>query len=239
MTLDKQYLDLRNKYPYLYFYQERGLIRGTIFVEGEGFRDSYEVEIVIPARYPQQLPRAREIGSIIPQTYHHNTPEDTLCLETPFTIWEIFRQNETLLNYVDNLLVPYLSGYSYYLHHGIMPFGEHAHGAEGVIEDYKRRFNIESDLNTIGLLRIIVEDAYRGHLLCPCGSQISLRKCHGKILLAMKAKGYEFTQDYIRSLDYFKKKGVNIAPYISKHVQDVVSRMQNSSDKNNKKWGYL
>lgn len=59
---------------------------------------------------------------------HHN-PDGTLCLEAPLTVHEVFRANETLINFVDNLLVPYLYIHSYYLKYGKLPFGEHAHGA--------------------------------------------------------------------------------------------------------------
>jgi len=235
MTLDEQYLDLRNKYPYLYFFQEKDVIKGTIFIEGKEFQDSYEVEIILSPKYPQQLPRARETELKIPDNYHHNMPEGTLCLETPFTIHKIFRQNETLLNYVDNLLVPFLHGYSCYSRYGKAPSGEHAHGAEGVLEDYKVYFKVPDDLKALRLLSILAEDNYRGHHLCPCGSNNIIRKCHGSILLEMKTVGYYFMQDYIRIIDYLKKKGVNVSSFVSNKFKSAVKELQSSP---NNKWGY-
>ena len=37
----------------------------------------------------------------------------------------------------------------------------------------------------LALLKLLADGKYRGHLICPCGSEKILRKCHGPILLGL------------------------------------------------------
>jgi hypothetical protein len=124
------------------------------------------------------------------------------------------------------LLVPYLYNYSCYKHHGKTPNGEWAHGAEGVLADYRERFNVQNDSDVPSLLRVLVEDIYRGHIPCPCGSNKRLRKCHGDILRTMKSTEYDFTMDYLMILaDLKKRQGLNLKPYISKKIKSVLDEI--------------
>ena len=231
MTLEDQIIDLRKKYPYLY--KDTSSLKGTVFIEKDEIKDDYEIEIFIPDDYSKSIPYVKEIGGKIAVTFHHN-PDGTLCLETPLAILEIFRQEETLLNFVDNLIVPYLYSYSYYQLKGQMPFGEWAHGTNGIIADYKERFKIADDIVILNLLRILVEDCYRGHFACPCGSQQKLRKCHGPSLLKMKTIGYNFMSDYIMIMYMLNtQKQTNISSYASTRVMKVLKEM--SGDLNAKR----
>lgn len=232
--VESQFIALRKKYPYLYL--DGRNIRGTIFIEGDGIKDNYEVEINIPRDYPCSIPQAREIGEKIPKDFHR-TAGGALCLETPFTAWETFHKDEMLLNFVDNLLVPYLFSHSSFKTSGKMPLGERAHGAQGVLDDYKTRFDVTDDIAAFNLLRILAEDIYKGHLLCPCGAQRKLRDCHGKRLLAMKATGYDFMMDYLMIMCNLKnkKKINNTDSYMSKRVRTVLSSIKNNPEQ---KWGY-
>ncbi len=199
--IENQFTALKKKYPYLYLLNEDQcfLIRGTIFIESDNVKDSYEIETRLTPKYPSQIPYTKEIGSKILVDFHHYQ-DGYLCLEIPFTVWEIFRQEETLLNYVDNLLVPYLFSYSCFKNTGKLPFGERRHGTNGILDDYKDRFKTSDDLIIVDLLRILAEDSYRGHHMCPCGSLKKLRHCHGKNLLHMKSVGYNFMKDYLMIL---------------------------------------
>lgn len=235
MTVEEQIIELRKKYPYLYPHSDNGnfLVKGTIFFEDETLKDDYEVEILISPRYPKRIPTAKEVGGKIPKEFHHYQ-DDTLCLETPFKVWEVFRQMETLINFADNLLVPYLYNYSCYRKQGKTPDGEWAHGAEGILADYKTRLNVQNDFDVLNLLRILVEDIYRGHLPCPCGNGNKLRKCHGGLLMKMKSTEYDFMMDYLMIMaDLKKRHGLNARPYLSKKVQGILDKITNNPDK---KW---
>lgn len=75
---------------------------------------------------------------------------------------------------------PYYYSYEYYSRFGEFPFGERGHGLKGVVEVYQQLFNEPDLLKVCKLLSYVSHKKYRGHLLCPCGSGIITRKCHGK-----------------------------------------------------------
>jgi hypothetical protein len=237
MCIEAQCLELRQRYPYL-FLEKRGdeyFIRGTIFIEKDDIKDRYEVEIQINCDYPKKVPTVRETSSKIAETFHHN-PDGSLCLEAPLAVYEVFRANETLVNFVDNLLVPYLYVHSHYLKYGELPFGEHAHGAEGILEDYKKRFEITEDSSVLRLVQILAENTYRGHHVCPCGSKKKLRDCHGKYLLRLTKIQFNFMKDYLEILGWLKKtKSFNVIPFLSKKARGVLDQIKANP---NHKWGY-
>lgn len=237
MCVESQCIELREKYPYLFLEKKNDgyLIRGTIFIEKDNVKDRYEVEIRVVSDYPRKVPTVKETGSKIDPNFHHN-PDGTLCLEAPLTVHEIFRANETLLNFTDNLLVPYLYIHSYYRMNGKLPFGEHAHGAEGILADYKKRFEISDDSIVLGLLQILAEGAYRGHHLCPCGSKKKLRNCHGGCIRNLVSLRFNFMKDFIQILGWLKKeRQFDMVPYISKRVKNVITSLKNVP---NEKWTY-
>lgn len=238
--IDSQFIELRKKYSYLYRQDEQDATKivGTIFFDNNSIKDEYEVEILIPKSYPKAIPLIRETKGKIPKSYHHNGGH--FCLETPFRVWEIFRREETLLNFVDNLVVPYLALYSYVKNTGDSS-KEHAHGAKGVLADYKKLFNLNDDLLTFKLLRILAEHNYRGHLPCPCGSGEKIRKCHGmciyEIVVDERFRMYDFMQDFLQIAVQFKKDGIisDFSEYSTKNVLSYIESVKNNPPK---KWGY-
>ena len=63
------------------------------------------------------------------------------------------------------------------------PFGDRSHGTEGVLQTYMDILNTKDYTQTFEVMSYVSLCAYRGHVLCPCGSDIRLRDCHGDILL--------------------------------------------------------
>lgn len=241
-VVNNQFIDLRKKYSYLYLLEEehRFIISGTIFIECRGIKDKYEIEINVSDKYPSKIPSVKEIGGRIPKEYHHN--EEFLCLELPLTICEIFRKDETLLNFVENLVLPYLASYSVFEESGGNIEGDtqgHVHGARGVLDGYKKRFNTDDDINAVKLLHILAEKSYRGHDHCPCGKKGYFRKCHGKYILPIvtndKLKSYDFMKDYIRIISFLRTNNVisDITQFISEDVRKAVL-----NGKLDEKWGY-
>ena len=57
---------------------------------------------------------------------------------------------------------------------------------EGILEYYKELFSVQDGWQVLGLLKILADDNYKGHTLCPCGSGQKLRNCHGNLLREIK-----------------------------------------------------
>lgn len=154
-------------------------------------------------------------------------------METPFRVQKIFSECETMLSFIDKLVAPYLFSYSYYVINEKLPFGEHKHGAEGILEDYKKEFGVTEDLEVIRLLQILAEDKFRGHHPCPCGSSKKLRNCHGQNILSLKTIRYNFLSDLGMMLVWLKKtKNFNIAPFISKKVEEIMEKIKDYPNQN-------
>jgi len=202
-SIEEQCLELRRKYQYLYLVTraKKQYIIGSIFIDDQGSKDSYEIEICIPKNFPRQIPLVTEVGSKIPQTYHRNA--DSLCLEIPLTEWEIYHKDKTLLNYVDNLVFPYLVAYGRFARGDGEP-AQHAHGVRGKIDDYSKRFNTNNLVIVLDLLRFLFPRNYREDRLCPCGSQLRLCECHGAILSTLNSTGYNFQADYKEIRSYIE-----------------------------------
>lgn len=207
MNIENEVFEVRQEYPYLIFQQkeEEHILYGTIFIGNNDIKDKYELEITIPSDYPRKIPTVNEVKGKIPKNFHCN-PDGTLCLETPLKIYKIFRKCETLKNFIDKLIVPYLYSFSYYKKHGNLPYGEHKHGAEGILEDYKKEFGVNGNFKALKLLQILAEDSYRGHHLCPCGSGKKLRDCHIKNILLIKELKFDYLEDFKRILNWLKKE---------------------------------
>jgi len=173
--------------------------------------DAFEMELLIPENYPSDPPVVFETGGRIPEGFHKYS-DKSLCLGTPLEIRMKFKENPTLLAFTREQIIPFLYSFCYYEKYGRMPYGEHAHGGQGILESYKHIFHTNSDISTLGLLKILAENNYRGHHDCPCGSGKKLRNCHGdQILEIIKYQNQvQFIEDYIRSVVFFKESGYDL-----------------------------
>jgi hypothetical protein len=144
----------------------------------EPIEDRYAVELKIPPSFPGELPVARETGGLIPSSFH-KFKDGGLCLGAPTALRLRLAQSPTLLTYVDEFVVPYLFGYSYFVNHGVLPFGELAHGPKGILEYIAELFgatNIEQAYQFLHLASLKKRDANQHP--CPCLSGRRLGRCH-------------------------------------------------------------
>ena len=191
---------------------------GGIFVQGVlGFSaqyggvvmaDSYTIEIGIPHSYPSVPPNIRECGDRVPKEFH--TGEDgLLCLGSSLDVKMKFDANPTLLGYVTELVIPYFFSFSCWEKYGVMPYGELPHGGEGILNYYCELFNTPSHLAVLNLLALLATESYRGHIACPCGSGLRLRKCHGSILMRISVHQGQvgFLEDLVRCVAYLREAG--------------------------------
>ncbi len=209
-----QFIEVSKRYPdlVLCFNDSGATVYGTIAfrrkVLGNWMSDNYQVSIGIPTGYPDEMPETKEIGGRVPVSFHTN-PGDYLCLEVPIRIELLFRENPTLLFYIDNFVIDYLTTYTCYRRLGKMPYGERAHGIKGKMQFYEELFNTKKWNIIIDYLKMLANMSYRGHRWCFCGSGKRLRNCHkdfvSKLISADKLR--IFQEDYKEILDYLKKKG--------------------------------
>jgi len=176
-----------------------GNLSFTVFYDEKPVRDDYNVKIEIPNDYPNNPPTVKETSHKIPRNIdnHVNPTDGTLCLGAPLAVKRTFAKERTLLWFVREQLIRFLSSYSYKQDYGLYPNGELSHGYKGLLEYYSDLFAVQDEWQVLGLLKILADDNYRGHSLCPCGSNKKVRNCHGDLLLDI--------QDHQRPYDYIKE----------------------------------
>lgn len=210
-------------YPKLEYIVENDLVKLSGELEfnasfnNQEISDTYLILIVFPKDYPDAVPVSFETEDKIPDNYHKN-PDKSLCIAPPLDLIQKFSSNPCILNYINNLLIPYLYRYSFIQKYGKAPFDEYSHGALGLIEYYFELLEINS-ISTLGkMLLIVLENKYRGHLLCPCGSYKKLRYCHGlKLKMISQLPVNQLRLDFINISIYLEEnikkiKGVNDEP---------------------------
>lgn len=159
------------------------------FNDAPVINDSYNLRIVLPSKYPKELPIINELDGKIPfseeNSYHIHPHDRSFCLGSTLRLTFSCCSNPSLLIFSEKFLDPYLYAVSYKLKHGgSFIFGELEHGVDGLVSDYRRIFNLKTDkevIQTLYLLGMRRRDANKGN--CPCGCGFRLGKCHFRFVL--------------------------------------------------------
>jgi len=156
-------------------------IRGDFIMnscyENVCFCKTYPIDIDL-SDFP---PKVKELGNKIRSSYPHRYDTGELCLEAPARIKLTCVEDDSFNfeTWVECFLVPYFFSYEFYKRYGRYPFGERAHGEKGILEYYGELFHLTSEQQTRKFLQLVSKmDIYRGHHLCPCGSNLRIRDCH-------------------------------------------------------------
>lgn len=161
-------------------------LTGEIFVncksKGYFLSDNYPVRIVIPLD-SDKLPYVIDTGNCIAKDYPHRYKNGELCLETDASIRIRFLEDFSLVTWMQEFVEPYYFSYEFFQRYGEFPFGERGHGLQGIMETYQGLFQEKDPVKVFALMGSICEHPYRGHSLCPCGSERKLRFCHGPTIM--------------------------------------------------------
>lgn len=142
--------------------------------------DAYRLRILVPSRFPHDLPVVEEVDGRIPRSgaYHVNR-DGSLCLGSRLRLLEMISRTPTLIGFAENCLVPYLFAVSRKLQQGgAFTFGELDHGFNGEIADYMNLFRLK---NVTQVKRTVVclqmKKRHANKLPCPCGCGKRLGIC--------------------------------------------------------------
>lgn len=189
INIREQFIELNKLYPGLQLMEnsESYCIEGDITINAEynnaWIIDDYSIQIHVPFNFPQRIPSVYETSHKIPRGYRHFLDNGALCLGVTAEIYRLLYQNSTLIFFVNTFVINYLYSVSYFVKYGIMPFGERAHGSQGIYEYYKDFFKVKTDGQALAVLMFVALGNYRGHIDCPCGSGEKIRKCIHKDII--------------------------------------------------------
>lgn len=188
IMLEKQLQEILKRFPELKLSKRvndivlAGVLNIDCYYEklDERIIDKFNVQIIIPEAFPKKLPIVREVGKKIPLKYGHIYSDGELCLATDQEIRITLGYDINLYEWLDKFVIPYFYGYSYFEKYDVMPFGERSHGNKGVNEFYKEFFSVDTVEQVQEFFKYISSFKnykYKGHHLCPCGSNKKIRDC--------------------------------------------------------------
>ena len=188
-TLTPQLTELLQHYPDLKIISQKDnevIVSGNISVFMKHpmyiLRKTYGIKIIIPLN-SEELPYVVDKDSYISKSYHHYYNTGKLCLETDSAIRLRFVDGFDLVAWMTEYVETYFFSYEYYMRYNYFPFGERAHGLDGVLQTYLDIFKIKDPYAVLRIMSYISLKPYRGHNNCPCGSNLKLRNCHGETIL--------------------------------------------------------
>lgn len=152
----------------------------------QNIEDSYELEILVPEKFPYELPKVTELEGKIPRDNNfHINPDDTLCIGSPLRVILKLQDSATLNAYAEECLVPYLYAVSYKLENGGgFIFGELEHGKKGIVNDYCDILGLTSAKQVANALLLLgMKKRIANKKPCPCDCGKKLGKCnfHNKL----------------------------------------------------------
>lgn len=137
---------------------------------------------IVAEDFPARPPLCIETSG--KNTKYHINPGNDLCLSSPRTLHDEITAHPNIIYYINKFVIPFFFSFKYHQTYGISPFGELAHGGDGLLPAYREIFRT-NDIAICTLLTYGTKFLYRGHHFCPCGSGLALRKCHGPKLRAL------------------------------------------------------
>jgi len=156
--------------------------------KGVEIEDSYQIEVTVPGDFPRDLPRVNETGGRIPSDFHRYG-DGSLCLGSPIRLALMLKEGATLSEFTGRCLLPYLFAYSYKEKYGKLPFGELEHGQAGIVDDLRRMFRVDSEVQVLQLLQLAGTQRRKANRPnCPCGSGQRVGKCHHRMLNRLRAR---------------------------------------------------
>lgn len=196
------------------FAEKEAAYKINIYVTGSSQIDdvivflNYDILVTIPYSYPKLLPVCYEYGEKKIRWYSHINPDKygTFCLGTAMEIRQRLYPRYDIGKYFE-LVVEYLTVYSYYSRYHVMPVVERSHGEAGILEGYQDMFELSSSSAILHLLKSVPVSNKNKNMLCPCGSKKKLKNCHFNQLISIFKTGIlrKQVQDDLVILNNFRR----------------------------------
>ncbi len=176
---------IKNEYPALVVFIKKNTvyIRGNLQLLDESKKriiDRFAIEIELPAKYPNGLPKVRELNGRIPKIAdrHINEDDEDICLFLPDERYKHYPEGASIIDFIKGPVVSYFLGQVCYEQTGKLPTGERSHGIRGIIEFYSEELKVNDVSFIKRFLEYLSKPRLKGHWPCYCGSGKKMRHCH-------------------------------------------------------------
>lgn len=213
MLADSEIESVLVKHNGLDYDRKANCIEGELWVSED---DSYFIRVDL-SPCPDLFPSVFETGERIPwKMDRHIYPKMGNCCFTTTAKAQILLKTKinTLLDFIDEIVVPFFWNNSYFEIEGEYYDQEYSHGPLGVVEGYRDILRIENDLAIAKVMLDWVENnKLKVHSPCYCGSGIAMKKCNNGLhdrcyrLFRKIDKGVVKYDLHIHFTAYFKETG--------------------------------
>jgi hypothetical protein len=124
---------------------------------------------------------------------HFSQSDNSACLCSPFDEDEFLQPEFQFRAFLEQLVIPFLYGQTFYSFRGHWPWTEYAHGATGILEAYSKTGDqnrteeclqqLARDVSWPRIRSALRQKPYiKGHTLCFCTKMDQIRRCHPRAL---------------------------------------------------------
>lgn len=138
----------------------------------------FSITIEFPKTYPLDEPRVFETDGAIERCIDRHMYNNGRCCTCVWEEWLAQAKDTSVKSFCDGPLRDFFIGQVIFEQTGQWPFGERAHGVEGIVEAAAAVLEREVDqAAALSYLQVLSAPVVKGHWPCPCGSNEKLRKC--------------------------------------------------------------
>ena len=146
---------------------------------------TYQLKLVCPREYPQKLPKVIDEEEFFPRCQDYHTYDDgSFCLGSELKIKSLLRDRHSLSIFFEKIVDRFLYAVTHRIEYDNFPYGELAHGEQGLVDDYGEIFGVDGKLAVMRALQALGKRKREANKLpCPCACGLRLGRCDYRFAL--------------------------------------------------------
>lgn len=143
------------------------VVQGSFLLRGGGEAfDQFQVQILVPAGFPDCEPKVFETGNrILPKNETRHINPDSACCLGVWEEWLAQTNDPSFRGFLKGPVNDYFLSQFFFERDGTWRLGERSHGAKGLIEAYAHVLSVEARTQIVlSYLQAITRDWPKGHL---------------------------------------------------------------------------
>ncbi len=145
----------------------------------------YQLKLIFPRDYPKRLPKVIDEERYFPRDKEYHTYNDgSFCLGSELKLKSLLQSDHTITNFFEKIVDRFLYAVSHRIQFGNFPYGDLAHGEQGLIDDYGEMFSVNGKLAVMRALQALGKRKRQANKQpCPCGCGFRLGRCEYRFVL--------------------------------------------------------
>lgn len=146
---------------------------------------TYQLRLFCPRDYPEVLPKVLDEGGYFPRNLKYHTYDDgSFCLGSELKIKSLLQADHSITAFFERIIDRFLYAVTHRIEFGYFPYGELAHGEQGLVDDYGEMFGLSGKLAVLRALQALGKRKREANKLpCPCGCGLRLGRCDYRFVL--------------------------------------------------------